>query len=295
MKLYHYTSVTLGEAILSDAIRHGHLMHSDGTMSQGVVWLTTDPRPHGHGLTLGTEKMDANAIAHQERVAGGPIRNSHTLDKTELRITVELAPNATPWLMPFMEYCKVNEPKGWAKSFGVSCLTNMRTASDKELKRLLRHATTKETTWWLSFNPVATEAFVSVDFNVKGKFEPYDFERHGRTSMHRYGFTFPSPAALAEVAEIIAPSHRFEQPKAFVFCEDPNKPPKVAVRGGSTVRAFEIGTRTLVVGADDDKSVALRAWIARHKDELQACWAEAVELFYNFYPDRRTGALTTGT
>lgn len=246
MKLYHFTSVTLGESILSSAITNGHLMHTDNSMSHGVVWLTTDPRPGGHGLLRGNEKLDASQRLHNERATGMQTRNDVTHDKSQLRITVELDPEADPRLMSFMSYCKTYESKEWAKFYGLSCLVDIRRTPAKELQRLMRTASTKETTWWLSFNPVPTEAFVSVDFNVKGKFEPYDFERHGRAAMRRDGFAFPSPAALAEVAEIVQPLHRFEQPKALVFCEDPDKPPKVAVRGrldDARLRDWHTGSR----------------------------------------------------
>lgn len=293
MKLYHYTASSLGEAILSDAISQGHLMHSDGTMSQGVAWLTTDPSADGHGLTLGTEKMDSSAIAHQERVAGARVRNNRTLDKTQLRLTVELDPDATPWLMSFLDYCKANEPKAWAKTFGPSCLTDLRTTSEKELKRLLRYATTKEATWWLSFRAVPTERIVAVDFNLGGQFVPYDFELHGREALRSLGFVFPGKAALDEVAELLPSAHAFERPKAFVICEDSTKPAKVAIRGGGTVRGFEVVGAQPVVGELDATGSALQTWVKRREAELMACWTEAAELYYDTYPERRPAVSCT--
>ena len=113
MKLYHYTATSMGEAILSSGITDGHLMHSDNSLTHNVVWLTTDPRPDGHGLTLGNEKLDSSAIAYQERLAGGPIRNTRTLNKTELRFGVELDPEVSPWLLSFMGFVSVRpRPSG---------------------------------------------------------------------------------------------------------------------------------------------------------------------------------------
>jgi hypothetical protein len=287
MKAFHYTAISLGEAILSSAISQGHLMHSDGAMTHNVVWLTTDPGPYGHGLTLGNERLSAAQIAHEERVVGGPLRNARTLDKTQLRIGVELDASSNPGLISFMDYCKANESKAFAKWYGLSCLVDMGSVSDKELKRLARAATTKETTWWLSFSPVSPEAFISVDFSVEGRFEPYDFEQHGRGALRRLGFAFPSMPTLVEVAELIPAAHRFETPKAFVFCEDPNKSPKVVFRGGAAMRAFEITSRNPFFGEPCDTTADLQAWILRHEEELMACWQEAVELYYEAYPDRR--------
>jgi hypothetical protein len=295
MKLYHYTSITLGEAILSSAIKDGHLMHSDGGMSRGVVWLTTDPRPAGHGLLLGGEQITASQVAFSERATGRPAPNClATHNKTQLRISVELDSESDPRLMSFMSYCKTHETKQWSKMMGLSCLIDVKRTPTKDLRRLMRTTSTKETTWWLSFSPVRPDCFVSVDVNVKCKFEPYDFERHGREQMRRDGFAFPSALAQAELGEIVEPSHQFEQTKAFVFCENPDKPPKVVVRGGSMVRAFEIGTRALVVGDVDQKTVPLQAWIARHEEELRACWCEAVKLFDEFHPNHRSEVVPDG-
>lgn len=288
MKLYHYTAISLGEAIFSSDISHGHLMHGDGHMTHNVVWLTTDPQPDGHGLTLGKELLTESQRQHMQRVQHGPLRNSRTLDKTQLRFTVELNPDQLPGLMSFISYCENNESETFAKVYGLSCVIDMKATSDKELKRLMQSAPTKERTWWLSFRPVMTRALSGVEFNVDGKFEPYDFERHGREAMRQLGFTYPSPAALSEVAEIVQPVNAFERPKAFVFCENPSKPAKVAIRGGGTERAFELQTGAPFVGAEDDRTRPLQDWVRRHRDELEACSSEAVELYYSYYPERRT-------
>jgi hypothetical protein len=287
MKLYHYTATSLGESILSSDISKGHLMHSDGRMSQGVVWLTTDPRPGGHGLTLGNERLTQSQVRHLQRVQGGPLRNHLTLDKTQLRITVELDPAQRRNLVAFTDYAKEYESKEYAKWYGVSCLVDMKSTPDKEIKRLMRVAQTKERTWWLSFGPVSPAEYVGVEFNVKGRFEPYDFERHGREAMREVGFVFPCAETLAEVADIVKPAHALERAKAFVICEDATKPAKVAVRGGGTIRAFELASGELVAGADDAQMRELRDWSRRHRDELEACWSEAVEIYYCTYPDRR--------
>ena len=202
MKLYHYTSISLGEAILSSALSEGHLMHSNGDMSHHVVWLTTDPHPGGHGLTLGNEKLTESQQEHMKRVQRGSVSNNLTQDKTQVRFTVELEPAQLPTLMSFMSYCDTYENRLFAKWYGVSCLVDARTVSEKELKRLMRTAATKERTWWLSFGPVPASAFVKVEFKVKGKYETYDFERHGREAMRHLGFTYPAAAAQAEIQSI---------------------------------------------------------------------------------------------
>ena len=82
-------------------------------------------------------------------------------------------------------------------------------------------------------------------------------------------------------------ANALEVPKASVFCEDPAKPSKVGVMGGGTRRVFEIASGALVIGAEDPMCEPLREWIRRHRSELEACSAEAVEIYYRYYPERR--------
>ncbi|RYG93474.1 MAG: hypothetical protein EON58_18240 [Alphaproteobacteria bacterium] len=218
IKLFHYTATSMGEAILSSSISRGHLKHADGSIRQDLVWFTTDPEPDRHGLTLGTEKLSAQAIAWQERLAQAPLRNARTLNKTEMRLTVDFE-ESNPWLMSFVEYAnRRNEPKQYLRAMGLSCIAD-ETTPRKEYERLRRTAITKENTWWLYFGAVQAGRISAVDFNVAGRFEAYDFETHGRSAMRRYGFVFPSATALQEVADLIPSIHPLERPKAFVFCE----------------------------------------------------------------------------
>ena len=228
-----------------------------------------------------------------ERVQQRATANDLTHNKTQMRLTVELDPGQLPTLVSFVKYCEQYENKQFAKLYGVSCLVDTRTTPAKEIKRLMKVATTKERTWWLSFAPIPVSAIVKVEFNVKGKFEPYEFELHGREAMRKLGLTFPSPQALADLREIITPANAHEMPKAWVFCEDPAKPAKVAIRGGGGAWWMEIGTGALVAGIGGEPPPALGDWLGRHRAELEACSSEAVEIYYAYYPERRPAAVTS--
>jgi len=285
MKLYHYTAASMGEAILSEGLTKGHLLHGDNTIRQDLVWFTTDPSYEHHGLTLGNEALTPRSIAFQERVSGRPLKNARTLDKTQMRFTVDIDDDS-PWLMSFVDYAKRRgESPRYIKSMGASCVLDL-SLPPKRYQQLMRSTPTKEDTWWLYFGAVRPQAFRAVDFNVNGVFEPYAFELHGRRALERYGFAAPSATAIAQIPEVVPPAHALEHPKALVFCDDPAHAPKVAIRGGGEMRAFEIHSRSIVAGPDDARSVALQAWIVRHEAELLSCWEKAVELFYMAYPER---------
>lgn len=289
MKLYHFTSVAMGEAILASSISEGHLARGDGTMRHRVAWLTTDPYPGGHGLLTGKEVMDESNRAFMKKVQG-ELRNNFLQDKTKLRITVDVQPG--PTLVSFVDYCKQHEPKGFAKTMGLSTLFKLDKLTDKEFMRLYRTTKTKEGTWWLSFEPVARSNFTAVHYNAGGnKFVPYDFELHGRAEMVDVGLVAPSAAALAEL-RLIAPAlvaHPHVQ--AVVFCEDEHANPTVEVRLAAGRARFDVTTRAWLDGDafPSDLVGMLGQWIGRHEQDLHQQWLLAVDRFHHFYPDRRRG------
>lgn len=287
MKLFHYTSVALAESILSSSISQGHLMQSDGEMLKPVVWLTTEPRSWGHGLTSGDETPSPSEIAHSERVQGGPLRNNRTADKTRIRIAVELDPKTAPDLMSFMEYAKTHESKAFAKTYGISARYKLAKLTPKNFQRIARHEKTMESTWWLSFSPVPTSAFIEVAIGEAGRFVPYVFEQHGRPVMRDAGFAIPSPTALESLQQIVPSSHRYELTKAILICGDPTEVPKVSIRGGGAIRTFDVLTADHLKGTDDELTPVLQGWINTHRAELTNCWNDAVELYFVAYPERR--------
>ena len=288
MKLYHYTAVTLGETILSSDLSQGHLKHPDNFIQQQVVWLTTDKSPAHHGLLTGNEVLTTSQIAYQERVQGGPARNQRTLDKTQLRIGVELDPDTEPGLMSFNQWCTMQGEPSYAKRIGLSARVDLRKYTDAQRKKMMKIEPTKEQTWWLSFTPVQTNKFVSVDFNDNGVFVPYDFESHGRAALRRDGLAVPSRSTLDELAQLVPSTHQFETAKALMICAEPTMRQVVVIRGGGQMDAYDVSNGQHVMGNPDRAPYDVQDWIARHRAELMTCWEQAIELYYEAYPARRT-------
>lgn len=287
MKLYHYTAVTLGETILSSDLSQGHLKHPDNTIQHQVVWLTTDEAPEHHGLLKGNETLTPAQIAYQERVQGGPARNLRTLNKTQLRIGVELDPDAEPGLMSFADWCSRQADPTYAKRIGLSARVDLRRYTEVQRKKMMKTETTKENTWWLSFTPVKPERFVNVDFNDKGTFVPYDFESHGRAALRRDGIAVVPRPLLDELAQLVPSTHRFETTKALMICGEPSMRPMVVVRGGGQMDAYDISNGQHVVASPGRAPYDVQDWLLRHRAELMTCWEQAIELFYEAYPERQ--------
>lgn len=285
-RFYHFTSVSLAESILSSAISQGHLALANRPIRYNVVWLTTDPNPWGHGLTTGTEHLNENEIAFSEKIQGAPLKNTVTLDKTRIRIALELDPQLDPTLISFNAYCRQNNAKLEGRVLGLSALGRLDHLSPKAIHKLMRSAPTKEGTWWLKFTPVQPSCFVGVDVNRDGRYVPYVFEEHGRAEMLGCGFAVPPAYALSELADIIPAAHQFEATKALVLCSSPKDEPIVRIRGGLKDRIFAIESAE-PRDSEDEVTPRLQQWVADFRDELKACWEEAVTIYYNYYPQQQ--------
>jgi hypothetical protein len=118
------------------------------------------------------------------------------------------------------------------------------------------------------------------------------FEQHGRSQFRESGFSTVSKAALDDLRVILPPTHKFDQAKAFCFFAAHSLPPHVIIRGGGLYSALVLQdgmplrtSEGSPVLAMPQKHVELSAWIARHRDELNACWQDAIQTYRNYYPD----------
>lgn len=288
MLLYHYTSVALAESILTNGgINNGYLARANGEIVKPVVWLTTSPSPEGHGLLTGKETYSDEDIAFLTRVNGEPPRNGITHNKTAVRIAVEL-PEDTPGLISFNDFCERYEPKNFARRTGLSVYHKLRDIGTAEALVRYKHTETMEDTWWLSFLPISQHQIVAVEFNLNGEFVPYSFEVHGREPFLNAGFSVVSPNSLSALNEIVKPGHKFDQVKAILLCDTPEREPTVLIRGAAYLAAFMIVDSELYFAREqglDHK--AIQTWIQENKSELLACWDEAVEVMYQYYPEKR--------
>lgn len=289
MKFYHYTAVSTAEAILSKGITDGHVKHGDESIRRSVVWLTTDPEASGHGLTTGQESMSAPDAAYLTRVQGAAPKNRIFMNKTRMRITVELSPEDGA-LMPFVDYyAGRGEKPDEAKMMGLSCYVKNPWAMPLAKRRqLMKTTATKESTWWLSFTPISATAITRVEFGTPAGFVDYDFELHGRRVFHDAGFVVPSAATLESLRPLVPCHLPFEKAKVLAYCPDPAHTPKVLIRGGGADYLFDAVTGTALGGTSHPNGDALSAWVRQHSAELLDCWARAVDVYYAYYPAKGT-------
>lgn len=289
MKFYHYTAVAPAEAILSKGLSIGHIKHGDGSIRNSVVWLTTDPEADGHGLTTGQELLTASNVAYLTRIHGVAPRNGVTMNKMRIRLTVEASDEGGS-LMPFAEYyARRGEKPDEAKLMGLSAyIKNPWQLPLAKRRQLMKTTATKESTWWLSFEPISPEAITRVEFNTPAGFVDYDFEVHGRRPFHDAGMVAPSARTLESLRSLVPCHYRFEKAKVFAFCVKPTDAPFVLIRGGGEDYAFDAVTGASLFGKSPAAGDALSAWVRQHSAELLDCWAEAVDVYYAYYPDEGT-------
>ncbi|MEV4780490.1 hypothetical protein [Burkholderia sp. LMU1-1-1.1] len=289
MRLYHYTSVSLADGILVSDLAHGHLNTLNGIIGP-VVWLTTDPKAEGHGLTHGAETLNDRQMAHQAKLRGEMPKNRSTSDKMRVRLTFDVPEDDMVQLLRFTDYCEgMSDGRGklFAKWTGLSCYTDMATVDDRRLKAMMKSQPTKEKTWWISFFPVSARFITAVDIrDAKMAYRPYDFEALARHPMEKLGFFAPSFTALQELGAIVKPLHPLGYTKALAFCPAPDATPTVTIRDGGTELSYEIETgKSLTLTADYEPQ--LSAWVAKYREELSSAWAHAKESYYLFHPEHR--------
>lgn len=233
--------------------------------------------------------MSSRDSAYLTRVDGAAPKNGIFVNKTRVRITVELSPDDGA-LMPFVDYyAGRGEKPDEAKMMGLSCyVKNPWGMPFAKRRQLMRTTATKEETWWLSFAPVSAGEITRVEYATPAGFVDYDFELHGRRVFHDAGFVVPSAATVASLRPLVPCSLPFEIAKAFAFCLDPTHEPSVLIRGGGTDYAFDTVTGAPLFGMCPPNGEALSAWVRQHSTELLDCWAEAVDVYYAYYPNEGT-------
>ncbi|MEN8503600.1 MULTISPECIES: hypothetical protein [Paraburkholderia] len=287
MQLYHYTSATMAESIFHEGLQPSTLTRGDGTIMKGVLWLTTDTDVNGHGLLTGKERLTESQRRFLEKIQGGPLKNEVMVDKTAIRIQVDIEDD-DPMLHSFVDWSKKNERPGYARIMGLSALYDLKALTDAELKRAYKHAKTKEATWKLYFSSVPPMKISDVSALAGTQFVPYDFERNGRGPLRENGLTIVSADSLRRLRDFLPPLHRFDLPKAFCICTEASDRPFVVIRGGGF--QFSVGLRSGEL-REGQATVAIlaaaKAWVGERQAELEACWEDATETYFRFYPEKR--------
>ncbi|MQG92117.1 hypothetical protein [Pseudomonas sp. MN1F] len=299
MKLYHFTSVSLAKAVLSDSLSQGHLDLHTGQIIKGVVWFTSLPFSKGTGVPTESKRISAKQAEKAIRVQG-ELRNDLTSDKSKIRLSLDarsladfkMVDGMPSGLISFEKWCKlVGAPKHWVKYMGLSAMHDIDGLSDDELRRLLKKKdSSKEHTWYVHFGPVQPGLLEAVDVKVGNDYIPYDFERHGLEAMSESGIECVAGTAHKQLLEIVKPGHRHEIVHAGVICIDPSKDKNVCIRGLGNSCVLNIDSKRVVALHKEDSNYpkkAVELWAEENVHELTRCWERAVESFYRFYPEKR--------
>lgn len=284
MRFYHYTSASEADGILLSSLCRGHLATPTMEMLKPVVWLTTDPKSEGHGLTNG-DLMSESDARYVERVDGQWPKNLYTTDKTRVRLTYELPSEVCELLIRFTDFCE-DYPNGrlFAKSMGISGYVKAEDLDDQEFLQWFK-TETKESTWWISGKPISTEYVTAVDVKDDiGNFHKYDCEGPIKDALEKQGFMTLTQAATLDIQRVVCAAHPLIFVKPLVFCASPDALPTVIIRGSNhRDMLYEIATGNPLQDASVHDAVVAE-WVAKHRTELHTAWERAKESYYFFYP-----------
>ena len=255
MKLYHFTSVSLSKAILSDCLSQGHLDTHTGKILEGVVWFTTLPFPEGTGVPTQVKELNERELVKAKKLEG-ELRNNLSSDKSRIRLSLDsqslqsfaLVNGLPEGLISFEKWCKLlGAPKAWVKYMGLSALHDLENMSDEKLRKLLKKKdSSKEHTWYLHFGPVSPDLITAVDYKVGRDYVTYDLNAHGREALAEAGIECVSADSIRDLEKIIAPSHQHELIHAVVICCEPSDRKIVFIRGSGNTCLVDIESNELV-------------------------------------------------
>lgn len=297
MKLYHYTSVPLAEAIFFSSLRIGQYRTEKGMTFQQCVWLTENSAPEGHGLLTGEQLTTAQVEGLRNR--GEAVPNNHTHDKTQVRIELDSsrlagfsidAERRPHGLIRYEELSEmVGDRDGYRKYMGLSCYCDMNTVTDEQLAYLIENQPTQEKSWWLYFGEISSALFSGVSFMQSGGIAvPYSFESHGRSVMQTYGLHMASGPALADLYQILPRVGRFDTPQALAFCREHSSKPSISFQWDKSIWDISLDGQyspTLRLGKLPASLSLVIDWMSRNDGQLQTLWLDAVESYNRFYPD----------
>ncbi|RMV72795.1 MULTISPECIES: hypothetical protein [Pseudomonas syringae group] len=296
MKLYHYTSVPLAEAIFFSSLRIGQYKTEKGMTFQ-CVWLTENPAPEGHGLLTGEQLTTAQVERLRNR--GEAVANNQTHDKTQVRIELDSS-NLSSFSIDaesrphgLIRYVELSEMVGdqdlYRKYMGLSCYCDMATVTDEQLVFLMKNQPTQEEGWWLYFGEISSELFSGVSFMQSDIATPYSFESHGRSVVDTYGLHIASEPALTDLHQILPRLGRFDTPKALAFCREHDSKPSINFQWDKSIWDISLDgqySTNLIFGELPENISLVIDWMSSNDGQLQALWLAAVESYNRFYPDK---------
>lgn len=290
MELYHYTSVPLLHSILNEGISKGHFLLSNNQMLHGHCWYTSSPLPYGHGLPDGTEVLTQSEKEFAYRAAGDmpPTSAKSLQNKRLVRIKVDYE-----WLRSqdsFYKFSKLLQLYGesslYGKMLGVTGWIKPETLSDPELRRWAKSPKLKNDTWFVHNGVLPAERIISVEYmQMQDIYVPYDFEKHGRPELERYGIFSISKAELEDLnlKELNAP---FLNGSIVVCCPHPNAPPVVVFRKRDSKLVLKIENGEFL-GREgclftDGDTKRLSAWTSGNAGNLMILWNKSKESWFRY-------------
>lgn len=296
MKLYHFTAVPLAEGILSDAMRIGHVPLPNDEPLTFFTWFTTSPYPEGTGVPQQSVRLTAHELDYVDRVEGNKPTNSHSHDKSKVRIMVDSA-DLTPFdkqtMKGLISFVGLYEFLGYspmsAKRVGLSAYMDLSLLSPEALQRELSCTdNTEEHCWYVHRGRIPADLIREVSYRTDEGYVPYDFESHGRKDMEGAGFACASAPTNAALSEILAPLHGFENAKATLLCLDPDKPVFVTVRGSGVIMEFDIETgKPVSLVSANYPFASITQFILDHREEWLECRDRALAACYVHHPEWR--------
>jgi hypothetical protein len=148
MILYHFTCAEFLKRIMREGLCRGDVRTKQiGPLFEtNAVWLTTDPQPKGHGLSLPGTLTEEDRLRHFKVFGTMPPEGSRYPDKRAVRITVDI-PKENPRLRRWTSWARKHcEP-------GV-------------YDNLVRADGSSHKTWWLYFGTIAPNQFCDVDMDT---------------------------------------------------------------------------------------------------------------------------------
>ncbi|QTG17282.1 DUF4160 domain-containing protein (plasmid) [Agrobacterium tumefaciens] len=288
MILFHHTAVSFAEGIFTSQLNRGHVTRRVGEPLRDVVWLTTDGKHDGHGLT-GGEQLDQVHRTYVEKVEQTKLREGKvwTADKTRVRIKVKVSSRDRK-LFHYSAWSKKHDGPLFAKMMGLSCVKTITDLSTSELHRLMASAATKEDTWFLSFRPIHPGEFEEVLYRTDEGYVPYEFEQHGRHELEKVGIYSSDQSSLDELSEFLRPRHRYDRAGAVVTCADLSMPANVVVRGGGVNVAVDLASRHVLGGNPGDYEKDILAWVESHLRDLNDAWDKSRTQLKSYQSDQLT-------
>jgi hypothetical protein len=147
MLLYHFTAIELLDSILENGLNRGDVAITPRGVGINAVWLTSDLKPAGHGLTQERKLTDAERELLFQIHGTRPSAGAKLPNKRAIRITVKLRSN-DPSLKKWLKWAAKRIDKSW--------LNVLNRNPDGDIKRHPR-------TWYLCFRTIEPHEFVAVE------------------------------------------------------------------------------------------------------------------------------------